>query len=321
VEFINMPLIKSLLLKILALAIIIGLSDHAAGEPVGQSNKAPRQVPFKLERNRVIIPVRINKSRAFNVILDTGMRFDGVYLFHEKFTDEIDMADAIEVRVGGAGAGEASTAMMIESGHLAFGDVEFANQKVIISRSSHTQGFPTDGVIGWNLFGHYTVQIDYDREIITLLDTTDIHRDTTWHSVPITLKDDIPFLEAAIGVVDGEQVPVSLYIDLASGDALELLTRPDQKFTMPENLEEKYLGTGLSGDINGYYGRCKLLRIGSYELHDIKTAFAPSEVRSKQRGADGILGNDSIRRFNVIFDYAHNRLHIKPNSFFKTPFD
>ncbi len=32
---------------------------------------------------------------------------------------------------------------------------------------------------------------------------------------------------------------------------------------------------------------------------------APVEVRSKQDGADAIPGNDSLRRFNLVLDYAH----------------
>jgi hypothetical protein len=92
-------------------------------------------VPFKLDRNRVIIPTSVNRSRELNLILDTGMSFDGVYLFHKEFVDEIDTSGAIEVRVPGAGAGEASTAVMIETGRIAFGDVVIDSQKVIISRS------------------------------------------------------------------------------------------------------------------------------------------------------------------------------------------
>jgi len=278
-------------------------------------------VPFKLDRNRVIIPTVVNDSKPLDLTLDTGMRFDGVYLFHREFVDEIDTSGAIEVQVGGAGEGEASTAIMIETGRVKFGEIEIDSQRVIISRSSHTQTFPTDGVVGWNFFGHYTVEIDYDRGIISLHDTSEVQKDSSWQMIPITLKKDIPFIDAVLEVVDGERVPVSLYIDLASGDALELLTKPDQKFTLPDSLADNYLGTGLSGDIYGQNGRVNKLSIGSCDLNNVFTAFAPAEVRSKQEGADGILGNDCIRRFNVIFDYTHLKLYLKPNSFFNTPFE
>ena len=122
-------------------------------------------------------------------------------------------------------------------------------------------------------------------------------------------------------VVEGEIVPASFYIDLASEEALEMLVRADQKFTMPAKLDSSYLGTGLSGDIHGSRGRSRHLWLGGYMLSDVRTAFAPAEVRSKQKGADGILGNDCLRRFNVIFDYAHQRLYLKPNGAFATPFE
>ena len=312
---------RPLKIGIAAIAIWLLTASYVKSGDENLKSSISYQVPFKLERNRVIIPVSVNGSRELDILLDTGMRFDGVYLFHKELADEIDMSGAIEVRVPGAGSGEASTAMMIESGKIKFGDVVVDSQKVIISQSAHTQGFGSDGVIGWNLFGHYTVGIDYDNERIALHNTSFVQADTTWQTVPIVLKDDIPFLDAAVEAADGEKTTMSLYIDLASGDALELLVRPDQKFKMPDNLEKSYLGTGLSGDIYGSYGRTKSLTLGTYQLRHIKTAFAPAEVRSKQQRADGILGDDCMRRFNIIFDYTHGFLYLKPNSYFETPFE
>lgn len=59
--------------------VVIGAPSVAAGK---MSNHI--QVPFNLDRNRVIIPTSINGSKPLNLILDTGMRFDGVYLFHKE---------------------------------------------------------------------------------------------------------------------------------------------------------------------------------------------------------------------------------------------
>jgi hypothetical protein len=292
----------------------------ACGEKGANDDDALR-VSFKLDRNRVIIPTSVNGSAELNLILDTGMPFDGVYLFHKELVDEIDTSGAMDVRVPGAGAGEASTAVMIESGRITFGDVTIDSQKVIISQSPHTQTFPTDGVIGWNLFGHYAVEIDYDKEIITLHDSLRIGNDTSWNAIPIQLKNGVPFLEGEVEVNEGERFLASLYIDLASGDALELLTGPDQKFTMPDSLDDRYLGTGLSGDIYGKGGRSEAVRISLFVLRDVSTSFSPTEVRSRQEGADGILGDDLIRRFNIIFDYSNQRIYLKPNSYFSISFE
>lgn len=300
---------------LLSLVAVITAGDRTSSPAV------TKLIPFELDRNKVIIPTNVNGSEELRLILDSGMRFDGVYLFHEELLSLIDTTGAIEVRVPGAGGGEASTATMIENGRLEFGDLQVDSQRVIVARSPHTQTFPTDGVIGWNLFGHYIVEIDYDAQLITLHDTSGIELDTSWTIVPITLREGLPFFDCEVEVVAGEVVPITVYIDLASGDALEMLTKPTQKYSLPDSLERKYLGTGLSGDIYGSFGRSRRLQLAGYDLLDVPTAFAPVTVRSKQKGADGILGNNAIRRFNIIFDYPHDRICLKPNQFTLAPFE
>jgi hypothetical protein len=34
-------------------------------------------------------------------------------------------------------------------------------------------------------------------------------------------------------------------------------------------------------------------------------------------GADAIIGNRALKRFNLIFDYANKKLHLKPNKDYK----
>ena len=50
-------------------------------------------------------------------------------------------------------------------------------------------------------------------------------------------------------------------------------------------------------------------------------AFAPAEICSKAGGAGAVLANAALRRFNLIFDYAHARLLIRPNSHFGERFE
>lgn len=292
---------------------VTGTAQTDAGKPL--------IVPFTPDRNRVIVPTSVNGSRPLKLILDTGMRFDGVYLFHKDAVNFVDMTGAVQVQVGGAGSGDASRATMIETGKLTFGDVAIGNQRIIISYSEQTQSFPTDGVIGWNLFGHYLVEIDYDHEVILLHDTSQLVPDAGWQVIPLEMKQGLPFLQAAVEVTAGEVVPMTIYIDLASEEALELLVHDQQKFTMPDSLIDAYLGTGLSGDVHGQRGEVLSVTIGEFTLRDLRAAFAPAKVRSKQEGADGIFGNNLLRRFNVIFDYPHKRLYIKPNTTFGEPFE
>ena len=279
------------------------------------------EIPFTLRRNVIILPVRIADSRELRIILDTGMHFEGILIYNPDLRDSISLENAIEVEVPGAGAGSASQAIMTDSGTFYAGNVEFTNQHIIVLQNELMRGFPTDGVTGYSLFGKYVVEIDYDKMIITLHDPERFKVDGSWEYLPLTFKEyNIPWVEAAVNIDGARDIPVSLYIDAASNDALEMLMREEMKFALPENLEDSYLGRGLSGDIHGFKGRIHSLRLGSFVLEDVATAFAPAEVRSKQAGADGIIGSGVLRRFNVIFDYKNTRLYLKPNNFLSEPF-
>ena len=278
------------------------------------------RIPFELDRNKVILPVRVGKSRVFRVLLDTGMHFDGLLLYKKELKESLGTDELMEVRVGGAGPDGASNAVMADSVVFSIGEAELPPQRVIVLQDGRFDGFPSDGVSGYSLFGHYKVEIDYDSLLITLHDTVAL--DDSWTMIPIAFKGNmIPWVDAAVSIDGGDEVPVSLYIDLASGEAIEMLIQDGMLYELPAGLEEVYLGRGLSGDINGYKGRISSFRLGPFTLKDVTAAFVDAEVRSKQPGADGVLANNALRRFNLVFDYANERLYIKPNGHFEEPFE
>lgn len=280
------------------------------------------QIPFELLRNKIILPIRVNNSRELKVILDTGMPSQGLLLFDRDLADELKLTGTKRFRVSGAGKGQVSYGLKVESAKLSLNGVDFENQVVIILQSDTMRGLPTDGVIGNMLFGSYTVKIDYDKKIITLLDPSSFEEDPAWEMINLTFNENkIPFLDASVSIIGDKEIDVSIYIDLASSEALELLVKPEMKFALPGNLKSKYLGKGLDGHILGQFGRVASLKIGSFMLRDVPTAFPKSEVRSRQHGADGILCNNALRRFNLIFDYSRGKLYIKPNSHFSESFD
>jgi len=202
------------------------------------------------------------------------------------------------------------------------GEVEFKNQKVIILQDDIYKGFPTDGVMGYSILGHYASEIDYDTELMILHDPEKLIPDNSWERIPIYFKDNpIPWIDASISVEGEEPIIISTYIDFASSDAIELLEKDDMKFLLPKDTKEVHVGRGLSGDIYGRKGKISKLIIGSFELNDVAAIIAPAEIRSKQSNADAILGNDALRRFNLIFDYSSKLLYIKPNKYFDDQFE
>lgn len=284
--------------------------------------QASSVIPVDNSRGVSQVTVRIGDLTIPRILLDTGFAFDGLMVYNPAYRDSLDLAGAFEARIPGAGTGEPAKAAVVDSASFRLGDREMTGQRLIVLTSDTYKGFPSNGVIGYSIFGHYVTQFDYDRDTMILHEGEGFAPDGTWTAVPLYFKDNnIPWLDIAVVVEDEAPVPISVYIDYASRDAIELLERPGMKYGLPRKTEEAHLGRGLSGDIYGRTGRVAKVIIGGHGLLDVSAAIADAKVRSKQDNADAVLGCGALRRFNLIFDYAGQKLYLKPNSHFDEPFE
>ncbi len=264
--------------------------------------------------NKSLISVQVGKVVINDILLDTGFSFDGLLIYKPNYKDSIDVTNAVEVNIGGAGDGAPQKALMIDSTEFIVGGIHLYNQRIILLLDNIYEGFPSNGIIGNSLFGHFVTELDYDKNIMSLHDPETFIADTAWHFVPLYFKDNnIPWLNAKVVIDDEPPIELSMYIDYAAGDNILLLEKPGMKFSLPAETEDHYIGRGLSGDIYGKKGIISKVIIGEYELKNVQASISLAETRSKQKDADAILGVGLLRKFNLIFDYTGNKLYLKPN--------
>jgi hypothetical protein len=101
--------------------------------------------------------------------------------------------------------------------------------------------------------------------------------DDSWQESPLSFRQNcIPWVDVLVNMDGRDDVPMSVYIDLAAGDALAPLLRDGVKFARcPPCVRVASLG------------------LGSFTLRDVFTAFTQAHVPSRREGADGVLGNDA----------------------------
>jgi len=279
-------------------------------------------ISLKVERNRSLVTVKIGDAVIPDILLDTGCMFDGLLIYNPDYKNALDLTHAKEIQIRGAGSGEASKALMMDSAVLSLGDIKMINQRILVLQGDAYKGFPSNGVMGYSIFGHYITELNYDNSTMTLHKADKIEMDKSWTVIPLYFKDNtLPWLDVSVAIEDEKPVSLSTYIDSAAGDAIVLLEKADMKFRLPKETVHAYIGRGLNGDIYGKTGFISKLMIGPHVLNQVKASFAPAEVRSKQDNADAILGNNVLRRFNLVFDYSNKKLYLKPNTRFKEPFD
>ncbi len=303
---------KNSIILVLLITVLIFCAD----------SQAKNIIPLKVERNKSLVTVKIGNVMIPDILLDTGFASDGLMIYNPAYKDSLDLTNAREIRISGAGRGDGAKAFMIDSADFSLGDIIMKNQRIIMLQGDIYKGFPSNGIIGHSIFGHYVTEFNYDNNTMTLYDADKIKIDCSWTELPLYFKDNnIPWVDASIVVENETPILLSMYIDYAAGECIVLLEKPNMKFRLPKETANVLIGRGLSGDIYGKTGNISKLIIGPYELNNVKASFAPAEIRSKQDNADAILGNGSLRRFNLIFDYANKKLYLKPNTHFNDPFN
>jgi len=289
---------------------------------IGRNNPEPHKFHFQLINNKVAVPVNIGDSRTLNLILDSGFGFDGIILFKGDLADSINLSGRVNAQLPGAGDGPPTPVVMSDSMTFRSGTCEFKNQRIIILQNDKFANSPTDGVIGYSYFGHYKVEIDYDSKTITLRDPAEKTDESEYEVIPLTFnQSNWPFLKIKIAVDEEEPIELNVYIDYASSLAVELPIQEGMKIQMPEKFEGDFNGFGFSGDVKGKTARVSRVILGKYTLHNVTATFFEGASRSKSKDADGVISNDVMRRFNLIFDYGGNRLLIKPNNSFDELFE
>lgn len=296
----------------------IVLSFFSACAETGDSALAV--IPFSVDRNKIIIETTVDNCSGQRIILDSGMPWDGLLLFQESFIHNTQLQPGGEAGVGGAGGGAPASSVFYDSVSFQQGNLKLDNQFLVVLTSEATQDFPTNGAIGWSLFGHYVMEIDYDSHEIRLFDPESYRIGHDWSEIDIELRRNIPYLHASVITDGNKRTEQFFYIDMGASDALELLICDSMDLEVPGNCHDTLIGVGLNGDIYGCVAFLEGLEIGGYVLPDIRTSFSEKEVRSRRYDADGVISNAALRRFNQVFDYSRNKLYIKPNSTFSEPF-
>ena len=319
-------LLKRIMLSGLFYYLAAGVVLHAQFFQIPGEQKY-QKVHFELVNNLMIIPLEVNGAQL-SFILDTGVSHP--ILFNLADQDSIQLNNVSEILLRGLGDGEPIKALKSTNNTFRMGAIRNFSQHLFVvldkeMNFSPTLGMPIHGIIGYDLFRDFVVEINYARQFIKFHDPTSYALKPKKNRVtlPMAVANRRAFIDGEVTVQGETEIPVKLLIDTGSSDAVWLFDDPDLGITLPERNYEDYLGRGLAGNIYGRRTKVDRIRIGGFELFDAKAAFPYMEYFSDAphlEGRNGSLGAEILRRFNVIFDYRHQQITLSKNGRFSDPF-
>lgn len=293
-----------------------------------QQKRKQVTIPFTLHRNLIIVPVQLNGKGPYNFLLDTGV--GTALVTNPTLLDSLGVTPGSEIRITGAGSSvEELKAYMVNNvvvempGVTAPGLAMTFLSEDVFNLSSYV-GMPIAGLLGYQFFNSFVVRIDYTDFELTLYRPEKFkYRKRDGVSIPFELEGQRPYIYALTTLTGGTPISTRLIIDTGAGHALSLEQHSHSAIKVPEPALRTQLGTGLSGSIMGYVGRIPRFQLNKFVFNSMLTSFPDhADVAAKvQVGRNGNLGNELLKRFNLVLDYSRSRLTLRPNSNFKEPFE
>lgn len=296
----------------------------------GQSFDLPsgqkyQKIKFELVNNLIILPLEVNGTELY-FVLDSGV--SQPILFNITDQDSIQINNVSEIKIKGLGDGEPIKALSSRRNTFKLKNIINRQQLlyVIIDKSlnfSTSLGLPVHGIIGYELFRDFVVDINYSTKTLKFYDPEHYvyKKDKRAETLPLTINRKKAYVDANVFIGESENIPVHLLIDTGSSDAIWLFE--DDDIDIPTENYDDFLGKGLNGNIFGKRTKVNSIQLGKFALRDAKAAFPDTRsfASIKNYGnRNGSVGGEVLKRFNIVFDYPGQKVTLRKNSMYKSPF-
>ncbi len=186
---------------------------------------------------------------------------------------------------------------------------------------SSVYGEKVDGIIGYSFFSRYIVKINFDSSMIEVYSPGKISypkEGTTLHPAFTNLP--IQWLT----IKDKRKLGFNFYFDTGAGLCLLM----SEKFAKDSGIllnKRKPVITQTEGMVGKIQMRLTLIRelkIGPYKFTQVPVYLYKDDYNvTSYPFTGGLLGNDLLRRFNMVINYPNREIHLTPNSHFNESFD
>lgn len=182
-------------------------------------------------------------------------------------------------------------------------------------------GIRIDGIIGFSFLRRYIVMVNYDKHQMDIYTPGAIE----YPKGGYVLKPQFTTLaKLDVSIRDNNRFLTKYYFDTGAGLCM-LLSEDLVKDSALFKKRRKLFPTqaeGLGGKKSMSLTYIKEVRVGPYRFKDVPVyVFDDTYKVTAYPQTGGLIGNDILRRFNIILNYPKQEIFIKPNKNYQDSFD
>lgn len=261
-----------------------------------------------------------NVKDTLNFILDTGS--GGISLDSSTCGEFGIQTQATDTFVSGVGGKKKVAYVFNKSLH--FPNLSIPNLNFHVNDYdllSSVYGVKIDGIIGYAFFSKFIIKVNFDSSFIEVYSPGEIKYPRGGH----TLKPLFTALPIQWGTLkEREKFGFNYYLDSGAGlylllseqlvkDSNVLLSRRKPVITQAE---------GIGGKSRMRLTVVKEFKFGPYKFRNVPTYIYDDENNVLSYPfIGGLIGNDLLRRFNMIYNYPNREIHLLPNKAYLEQFD
>lgn len=297
----------------------------------------------KLEAQEIFSPPAAEKLTEFRFRLLSG----GIIIINAKLDDHQDILNfVLDTGSGGISLDSATAAELGVQTHLSSRTVRgIAGMKTVEFAYNHSLRLPglsvdhldfhindydiltsaygvrINGIVGYSFFRHYIVSINYDDSLIQVY-KPGVFKYPRGGQIVKPRFANIPIEKARIK--DNRQFTSNFYFDTGAGLCMLLNeeTVTDSSLLKKSRKRYKTEAQGLGGRKEMQITVIKEVKIGNYRFRSVPVYIFDDEFNvTSYPVLGGLIGNDLLRRFNIILNYPNAEIFMKPNSHFHDNFD
>jgi hypothetical protein len=320
-------MIRNILVSVLFCFFVSGTTAQNLGFSITDGQKRV-QIPIEIYNNLVVIPVVLNGTLPLKFILDTGVRT--AILTQKTFSDILNLPYSRRYTISGPGGEKLVDAYVTNNVTIELPGVMGRGHALLVLEEDYLQlrnymGTDVHGILGYELFSRFIIQIDYEKKVLTLMLPEYFRKPRRYQTISMKIEDTKPYIITPVVLQDGTTFNAKLLMDSGASHGLLLDPMTDNRIVPPTHALSSVIGRGLGGEIVGKVGRIRSIDLGPYRLMGAISSFPdPNSYTDSLKAGNvfrnGAIGGEIMSRFSIIFNFPKEEIYLRKNASFKKSF-